>query len=118
MHGRAKCSGGGPAVGATGAGRSPGHTATSCTPDGYGAGGDAASHRLLEFEHELIDRRGRPVARKVVCVVRMSPEIAFCNEAETCRLDFLAQRTLLDTMECLADRSALTRQGGITQHFD
>lgn len=43
----------------------------------------------------------------------MSPEIAFGNDAETGRLDFLAQRALLDAMERLADRSALARQGGM-----
>jgi hypothetical protein len=46
-------------------------------------------------------------------VVGMPPEIAFGNDAETGRFDFLAQRALLDAMERLADRSPLARQGGM-----
>ena len=56
------------------------------------------SHRLLEFEHEIVDRRVGPVTWEVVRIVRVSPEIAFGNDPEARRFDFLAQRALLDAM--------------------
>jgi hypothetical protein len=56
---------------------------TSC------AGG--RSHRLLEFEHELVDRlAARRLDREVARILGVAPEIAFGDELESRRLDFAA----------------------------
>ncbi len=63
---------------------------------------DDVLHRLLKFQHEIVDRHGRLVAREVVGVVGVAPEIAFGDELETGRLDFLAAASLLrcDAASC------------------
>jgi hypothetical protein len=48
------------------------------------------SHRLLKLEHKIVDRRCRPVTREVVRVVWASPEVAFGDDTEAGRGDFLA----------------------------
>ena len=58
------------------------------------AGG--CSHRLLEFEHELVDRlAARRLDREVARILGVAPEIAFGDEFESGGLDFAAQRAFL-----------------------
>ena len=73
------------------------------------AGG--CSHRLLEFEHELVDRlAARRLDREVARILGVAPEIAFGDEFESGGLDFAAQRAFLDAVEALgfAEWSAIT----------
>src|SRR2546423_15589366 len=66
-----------------------------------------ASH-LLKFERELIHcSAARRLDREVTGILRMAPEIAFGDKLESGRLDFAAQRALLDAMQGLADRDAV-----------
>src|SRR4051794_38807675 len=66
------------------------------------------SHRLLKFEHELVDRlAARRLDREVARILGVAPEIAFGDELESCRLDFAAQRAFLDAVEALADGCAV-----------
>src|SRR3954453_11318052 len=66
------------------------------------------SHRLLKFEHELVDRlAARRLDREVARILGVAPEIAFGDQLESRRLDFATQRAFLDAMEALADEYAL-----------
>ena len=66
------------------------------------------SHRFLKLEDEIIDRHRRLVTGEAMCIVRLSPEIAFGNEVEARRLHFLPQGAFLDAMQGFTDRYALT----------
>src|SRR4051812_35025908 len=66
------------------------------------------SHRLLKFEHELVDRlAARWLDREVARILGVAPEIAFGDQLESRRLDFATQRAFLDAMEALADGYAI-----------
>src|SRR4029079_12260361 len=66
------------------------------------------SHRLLKFEHELVDRlAARRLDREVARILGVAPEIAFGDQLESRRLDFATQRAFLDAMEALADGYAV-----------
>jgi hypothetical protein len=56
-------------------------------------------HRLLKFEHEIVDEHDRTVTREIAGVVRITPEIALGNEPKAGRFDFLA-RNALSSMRC------------------
>ena len=75
------------------------------------AGAPRASHRLLEFEHEIVDRHGRLERDEVAGVLGVAPEVAFGDEPEAGRLDLLAQRAFLDAMQRLADGGAVAVLG-------
>src|SRR5674476_750905 len=57
--------------------------------------------RFLVFQHELIDRRRRTKDDNVARVFGMAQEIAFGDELESSRFDFLAQYAFLNAMEGL-----------------
>ena len=66
----------------------------------------AASHRLLKFEHEIVDRHVALEAREIVRVVGVAPEIARADQLEAGGFDFLAQGAFLDPMQRMADGDA------------
>src|ERR1700683_2673806 len=71
------------------------------------------SHRLLKFEHEIVDRHSRPIAGEVVRIVGIAPEISLAGETKSDRLELLAQCGLLNTMQRLRNRNSLSGPGGM-----
>src|SRR5450759_4160240 len=65
--------------------------------------------RLLVLQHELVDRCWRAENNDVARVFRMAQEIAFGNELESGRFDFLAQHTFLYAMEGFSNRCTVAR---------
>src|SRR5947209_15388789 len=66
------------------------------------------SIRLLKLEHEFVDRTGRAGGGEVASVLGVAPEVAGGDELEAGRLDLAAQRALLDAMQRLAHRGAVS----------
>src|SRR5512135_3741272 len=65
--------------------------------------------RFLVLQHELVNRRRRAENNDVAHVFRMAQEIAFGDELESGRFDFLAQYAFLDAMEGFSDRCTVAR---------
>ena len=72
-----------------------------------------SSQRLLILQHELVDWYYRTENDDVTRIFGMTQEIRFGHELESGRLDFLAQHTLLDAMERLADARAIAGTRGM-----
>src|SRR5262245_50261470 len=81
-------------------------------------GSEAPSPRLLEPQHELVDRAGRTVHVEIARIARLAQEIALGDKLEPRGLDFAPQYRLLDTMERAADRDPVTRFRGMVRDHE
>ena len=69
---------------------------------------DMARSRLHELEHEFVLRLRRVRRILVSRVVRVAQEIAFVDQLEACRFDFLPKKRFFDAMQCTGFGNAST----------
>src|SRR5262249_21940306 len=77
------------------------------------ARGTVRSIRLLEFEHEFVDRAGRAAGREIARILGVAEEVAGANELEAGSFDRGPQPVPLDPVRRLADGGAVPRTRGV-----